>query len=217
LLLGNRTRVEDAMTWRGGHGRNAGRDSLLMERRWHASVRGLTTSSNEKTSMNRITRRTRSITAAIAMLLMTAGCSETVAGPHPSWGRLVADDVLSIQEAWSGFTQPTLTLITNVQDWAIAWGTLYTNVSPQPALPQIDFGSSVLVLAAMGARPSGGYSIEIEEVRAQSGTLHVRVLQRSPGPSCVTTAAITAPVHIVQVPREGTHATFSVRSETYGC
>jgi hypothetical protein len=164
--------------------------------------------------------RDRSILTAMAVAgaVATAGCSEHATGPEgPSWGRLVPQEVLSIQESSSGYVEPRLAIITNAQEWAEAWATIYAPLTPTPPLPGIDFATSVVVLAAMGARPSGGYSIAIEEVRAQDGMLHVRVLQRSPGASCVTTGALTAPVHVVQAPRAGTTATFSIRSETYGC
>lgn len=164
--------------------------------------------------------RDRSILAAtaVAVAVATAGCSDHATGPgDPTWGRLVTQDVLSIQEAYSGYVEPRLAIITNEQEWAVAWATIHAPLTPTPPLPEIDFSTSVVVLAAMGARPTGGYSITIEEVRAQDGMLHVQVLQKAPGASCVTTQAITAPVHVVQAPRAGTTATFSIRSETYGC
>jgi hypothetical protein len=168
--------------------------------------------------MRRLHDRSILTVMAVAAAVATAGCSEHATGPEgPSWGRLVTQEVLSIQESYSGFVEPRLAIITNAQEWAVAWATIYAPLTPTPPLPEIDFATNVVILAAMGTRPSGGYSITIEEVRAQDGMLHVRVLQRSPGASCVTTGAITAPVHVVQAPRVGTTATFSIRTETYGC
>lgn len=130
---------------------------------------------------------------------------------------LQAEDVISVETAWSGFQDPVRTVITDSGAWAEAWRTLYRHQTPAPELPQVDFRTHVIVLAAMGTRPSTGYSVRIESVHHHDGLLYVSVLERSPGPSCGVGAAITAPVHAVQVAREGTTARFSVRSETFSC
>lgn len=57
----------------------------------------------------------------------------------------------------------------------------------------------------------------VESVRHHHGILYVSVLERSPAGSCGTGQAITAPVHIVQVAREGATASFEVKRETYSC
>lgn len=154
----------------------------------------------------------------LAAALGASGCGDPAApGTPPDAVLLTAQDVVSVQESWSGYTGVVRTVITTPSAWADAWATLYANVSPVPPRPEIDFDSDVVVLAAMGMRATGGYSVTIEEVRAHEGVLHVSVLERSPGPRCVTTQALTAPVHVVQVPREGTTAVFSVRTGTRTC
>lgn len=157
--------------------------------------------------------------SAMALAVLVIGCADGPADPGPPRDAvlLAAHDVVSIQETWTGYGTATRSVITTPAAWASAWATLYENVVPKPALPVIDFGSDVVVLAAMGTRSTGGYSVTIEEVRAHKGVLHVAVLERSPGPTCGTHQAITAPVHVVQVPREGTTAAFAVTTETDSC
>lgn len=157
--------------------------------------------------------------AAVAAAASFIACAGDPAAPGPPQDAvlLASQEVVSIQESWSGYGSIVRTVITTPQAWAEAWATLYSAVTPQPSRPDIDFAANVVVLAAMGTRPSGGHSVTIEEVRAHMGALYVAVRERSPGPACGTTGALTAPVHAVQVPREATAAFFTVTKETYAC
>lgn len=160
---------------------------------------------------------------ALTSALTLAACgSETILldpGTHAPVGAvlLVAEDVVSIQGSWSGFDEATRTVIRDDEAWAAAWETMHAQQAPAPERPDVDFTSHVIVLAAMGTRPNTGYSIQIERVHAHDGELYVSVLERSPGPSCITGQAMTAPVHVIQVAREGTSAHFSVNTETVSC
>ena len=68
-------------------------------------------------------------------------------------------------------------------------------------MPEIDFSKEMLLVAAMGTRNTGGYSIEIEAVDRSSSSITASVRTHSPGKTCGTTAALTAPVAIVRIPR----------------
>lgn len=158
--------------------------------------------------------------ALLALLaLFAAGCSKDVADVRiPADAQSLAmEEVYSVQAHWSGYEDPVRTVITDEETWAEAWETLHATVSPMPERPYVDFNASVLVLAAMGERPSTGYSVTIEAVQHHEGTLYVSLLERSPGASCITGGALTAPAHVVQVPRAGTAVEFDVRRETYSC
>lgn len=157
------------------------------------------------------------------LALLTAGCSEDVADVRLPEGAqsLAMVEIYSARADWSGYEDPVRTLITDEDAWAEAWQTLHAAVSPMPERPHIDFDASVLVLAAMGTRPSTGYSVTIEDVHHHDGVLYVSLLERSPAQSCVTGAALTAPAHVVQVPRAGTAGEFAVefdvKRETHRC
>lgn len=158
--------------------------------------------------------------ALLALLaLFAAGCAKDAADvriPEDAQS-LAMEELYSAETHWSGYEDPVRTVITDAEAWAEAWETLHATVSPVPERPHVDFDASVLVLAAMGQRPSTGYSVTIEDVQHHEGTLYVSLLERSPGPSCMTGGALTAPAHVVQVPRAGTAVEFDVRRETYSC
>lgn len=157
--------------------------------------------------------------ATILLLIgaITACAGDPVGLAPREAASLQAEEVISIQTGWSGFAEPARVVLTDDEQWAAAWETLYQYQSPVPERPAVDFRSSVLVLVAMGTRPTTGYSVKVESVQHHAGVLYVAVRERSPGASCGTGQALTAPVHIVQVPREGATARFHVTRHTYSC
>jgi hypothetical protein len=165
----------------------------------------------------RIGKRNGAGALALAFTMAVTACASDGPFAPRAAVELGAREVFSLQNAWSGFAQPTRRLVTNEAEWAATWATLHANVEPKPALPEIDFGSSVLVVVAMGSRPTSGYSVIVEDVRAHRGVFYVTVRERSPGPSCGAFQAITQPVHVVEVARQGTTARFEVQRETFAC
>ncbi|MFL5542199.1 MAG: protease complex subunit PrcB family protein [Longimicrobiaceae bacterium] len=98
--------------------------------------------------------------------------------------------------------QPVRCAVRRPEEWAALWSDITRNyVSPQP-LPQVDFGTDMLLVAGMGIRTSTGYSIEIASVHATPGGLAATVVHHLPGNGCVAGMAETEPVHVVSVPRQ---------------
>jgi hypothetical protein len=150
--------------------------------------------------------------AAIAL----AGCASTITGPEmPRQATVVATATVLAATPWSGYTAPERRVITTDAEWAAAWTQIHAGQAPTPARPPVDFARDVVILAAMGARPSTGFSVAITEVRVHDGTFWVRITEQSPGRNCAAGDAITSPVHAVRAPREATTAQFIVaRVET---
>jgi hypothetical protein len=87
--------------------------------------------------------------------------------------------------------------------WQAVWAEIWRNDTPQPALPAVDFAREAVVVAAMGLRSTGGYGVTVDSATATAAEVHVFVTERSPGQSCATTQALTAPVHLVAIPADG--------------
>ncbi|MCA1555593.1 MAG: DUF885 family protein, partial [Acidobacteria bacterium] len=88
-------------------------------------------------------------------------------------------------------------LITNESDWRRAWGTVGGG-RPQP---EINFNVRSVVVVYQGQKSSGGYSIEIAEIRRDGTVLAVKVNERRPAFGDVTTQVITSPFVVVSIPR----------------
>lgn len=88
-------------------------------------------------------------------------------------------------------------LVTNESDWQRAWG-LVGGGRPQP---EINFNVRAVVVVYQGQKPTGGYSIEIAEIRRDGTVLAVKVNERRPAFGDVTTQVITSPFVAVSIPR----------------
>lgn len=160
----------------------------------------------------------RLVPISVAMAAVTASsCAQSATEPRQAGALLEVQEVLSYRTDMSGYTEPRRIVVADPASWAAEWAQIHVSMQPVPALPGIDFATSVVVIAGMGARGSGGHEVLVEQVRARDGALFVEVRERSPASSCLVTGALTSPVHVVQVPREGTTASFTIRRETYSC
>lgn len=108
-------------------------------------------------------------------------------------------------------------VIRSEAEWAALWREATANVSPAPALPRFDFGSEMLLVAAMGTRPSGGHAIAIDSVYTRAGILHAVVRETSPGDDCFVAAVITTPVVAVRVAETSAPVEFSTRTAVHSC
>lgn len=150
---------------------------------------------------------------AVAIL----GCAPVADPQLPPGGVPLDDTELVLRDQYTGFVDRERLVIRDAQAWSAFWSQAHSRVMPEPSVPSIDFSRNIVVAAAMGTRPNGGYSIQVRQVYELDGGLYVLVSERSPGPGCVTTQALTAPVAAVRVPRPGAPVTFVERSQTITC
>jgi hypothetical protein len=102
---------------------------------------------------------------------------------------------------FSGFEKETHLVITNETQWTDTWKKLSLQQTPAKPFPKVDFEKETVLLAAMGQKRSGGYAIEITRVEEIAGKFAVTVAARAPKPGGMQLQAISAPFHIVAVPR----------------
>jgi len=121
------------------------------------------------------------------------------------------------QQHWSGFTERARLAIRDQDAWASAWTTVMAQSASPVGPPQVDFESEMVVLAAMGQRNTGGYTIEIREAAANAEALYVSVVETSPGSGCGTTQALTQPVVMARVARYDGEVRFINNEVTRNC
>jgi hypothetical protein len=84
--------------------------------------------------------------------------------------------------------------------------------------PDVDFSRDIVVAVAAGQRSTGGHEIVVDRVTQADGELRIDVLEKSPGPNCMTTASLTQPVDVVVVPAADARSwRFVERKEIRGC
>ena len=138
----------------------------------------------------------------LLLALSLAACEGTTdTDPNDdSLGRLLTAEQPSItvtREYFSGITRPTDQLITNEEDWARIWAAIYSNRSPAPARPEINFAREALVLSALGTSP--GINNLIEGVRIFERGVVVRVVKERYSERCLVLTAVGQPVHVVRI------------------
>jgi len=112
------------------------------------------------------------------------------------------------ERSYSGITTQQRLVVRDGATWANVWQQIAGNSIPVPAVPAVDFASHVVIVAAMGMKNSGGYSIDVNDVRTLAEDAWISITENSPGAMCITTAVITTPVAIVRVPRFAGQVTF---------
>jgi PrcB C-terminal len=104
---------------------------------------------------------------------------------------------------YSAFQTPARLLIKDAASWASAWDQIAGHASLLPPLPAVDFSTEMVIVLAMGSKPSSGYGIAITAVaRDQTGALFVAATETSPAAKdCGLLTVITSPVDFVIIPR----------------
>ena len=103
--------------------------------------------------------------------------------------------------AFSGIHEPRQEVVKNADAWQKVWKQHVTATGESDKIPAVDFSKEMVVVATMGTKRSGGYSIEIVDVDAKGKTLKISVKKTSPPPDAMTIQALTAPFHFVAVPK----------------
>ena len=127
------------------------------------------------------------------------------------------DDQGALGCTYSGLTARERQVIRDEISWAAIWDQAMSRHSEPPALPPVDFSREMVLFAAMGGRPSGGFTIVVEDVAYQGGRLDVTIAESSPGRFCVVTTALTQPFTAVRVARTEGEVNFVERQVTDEC
>ena len=144
---------------------------------------------------------------ASLLAVFAAGCSsalEVPAGHTPLTVTRLRSEPFSYTYV-SQIRQPKQLVIRDQATWVATWNSLWPAVGLVGAPPNVDFDHEMIVLAALGERPTGGYTILVDSAGTNAAGVTVWIGTSSPGPHCGTTQALTQPVDIARLPRtEGT-------------
>lgn len=115
-----------------------------------------------------------------------------------------------------GLTEAGQQVVRDAAAWNALWARITRGGSPLP-VPAVDFAREMVLVAAMGSRRTGGYTITIEGVDEEGSEWVARVAEQRPGARCGTTQAVTAPVDAVAVPRSDRTVRWAVRQVVNDC
>jgi hypothetical protein len=117
----------------------------------------------------------------------------------------------------SGLYEERLIVLRSPAEWQGQWRRITARQGGPPPLPAVDFSREMLLMAAMGPKPTGGYRVAIDKVIEQSGELLAFVRFVSPGRRCGAIAAMTSPVDIVRVPLSSKNVRWVVERQPADC
>jgi hypothetical protein len=104
----------------------------------------------------------------------------------------------------SAIETPRQAVVRSEAEWKTLW---QAHTGGQPA-PAVDFTRDMVVGVFMGTRPTGGFSVEIVGTRQDQGSLVVEYRETRPGRGAITAQVLTAPFHLVTIPRFAGDVTF---------
>jgi hypothetical protein len=116
----------------------------------------------------------------------------------------------------SAVKQASSMVIEDEETWEATWASLVPNLIQRPLPPEIDWGKYVLLAHFMGQKSTNGYEVEFTEV-LEGDKISVRVTEISPGSNCTLLQVITAPYHIVQIPKTDKEVEFILQQEGRRC
>ena len=105
------------------------------------------------------------------------------------------------QGNFSGVQAATQVVVTNAAQWQDLWKKHSAHRTPAEPAPEADFQKESILFVAAGQKRSGGHRVEITEVKEAEGKTEVLVQTRGPKPGGIQLQALTAPFHIVAVPK----------------
>jgi hypothetical protein len=117
----------------------------------------------------------------------------------------------------SGFQEPAELVLRDQASFAEAWARVHAMLVPAPPPPRVDFTRQMVVVLAIGTRSSGGHAVRFDGMDREGDGARVRYTVSEPGPDCMTTQAITAPVELVGVPRVDGPVRFERRQAIAPC
>jgi hypothetical protein len=132
----------------------------------------------------------------LAALFCAAACSCSLLGSEG--GEPIATAPL-LRGYHSGIAATGVHVARDQGQWEALWAQHASKEIPRPAAPQVDFELWMVVCVAMGARPTAGWTIEVERAVEENGVLWLDVKEAGPAPDALVPQVLSTPYDMVLV------------------
>jgi hypothetical protein len=146
-------------------------------------------------------------TATVFVAVTLAACTAGVPSGSGGTPAEVSFEAI-LDEAMSGLHERRREVVRDEAGWAQLWAEIHEGVTPQPALPPVDFSRDMLIAVATGTRPTGGFDIKVRRVTRGGERLEVAVHETCPAPGDRASMGLTQPVEVVRLERLAQAPTF---------
>lgn len=160
---------------------------------------------------------------AVALGITIACCADLAIAQYDSGGGREVVPVSRLRQSptayatYSGLSDSLRTVVRDSVQWSALWRGITRPFYPPPPLPHVDFDRDMLVVAALGARATGGYDVVIEGAQQDASTIEIALRTSSPAPGCPVSAAMTQPVDLATIPASPRTVRFRERSIIVPC
>lgn len=170
-----------------------------------------------------------SVLIFLGLLITLAGCDGVSKSANdPDFSMEVETEVLDegavrldeISEGQQGsVVDGTQDVLRDEQAYASFWKRLHADQDSVPDRPEVDFETQAVVAVVLGRRPTGGYSVDIDEVLTTESrnSTQVRFTENTPGDGCVVQQVLTSPYVLATIKTPGENVTFSGSEASYSC
>ncbi len=159
--------------------------------------------------------------SALFGAVLAMACRSAFAAGQPGAGEVVPLARLSDRPysftTFSGVSDSTRFVVRDSLQWTQMWTRINRPFIPAPSAPRIDFRREMVVVAALGNRPSEGYDVMLERAVEDSAGIEVEVRVSSPASGCPVGAAMTQPVDLARIPASERPVRFRQRNVVVPC
>ncbi len=131
---------------------------------------------------------------------VTVGLATDEAAFRPS-PRDVPFEVVARGAQAVGVDRAAYRLLRTREELTQAWNQAHGSSLSVPPVPSADLARETLVAIFLGAKPTGGYGLDVEAASLEGGDLYVDVRATSPAAGAITTQALTSPWLLLRIPR----------------
>ena len=96
-----------------------------------------------------------------------------------------------------GIREPGNSVLRDAKAWEEAWAKANSHRTPVPGAPAVDFAKEMVAFAALGEKPTGGWSVQIVGARAVEGKLTILLSVHEPAAGEAAVKAVARPWHAV--------------------
>lgn len=126
-------------------------------------------------------------------------------------------DGTELKGTTSGIVSHQLTVVRNAGEFTGLWEKHIEPFSPAPEEPGVNFDTDMVIAVFAGEQASGGYAIEVMNVRENDEFMMVDVEFTRPGETCIVTQALTQPFHFVVLEADDKPMNFDETTLTKEC
>jgi len=126
-------------------------------------------------------------------------------------------DAPSAFTSYSGLSDSALMVVRDSSAWRDLWQRVNRVFYPAPPQPVVDFQQEMIVVAALGRRPTAGHDIMIEGAEQDSTGIEIVVRRSEPAPGCPVAAAVTQPVDMARMRADRRAVRFRERQVVVPC